>query len=44
MIYVYSYLLENFNAALVELLLTISQRKHLNSEPEFEAVSTSKDI
>ena len=44
MIYVYSYLSENVNIASfkypVGLLLTISQLKHLNSEPEFEAVTT----
>ena len=43
-IYVYSYLSESFNVASVkspvELLLTISQREHLNSETESEAVMT----
>ena len=38
----------NFIVALVKssvgLLLTISQRKHLSSEPEFEAVTTYEGI
>ena len=43
-----NHLLENFHVALVKssvaFLLTISQSKHLNSEPESEAVATYEDI